>query len=529
MTLFTQKQKQFALTSAAGVLLIGVILLLVNVLFNWVYLRWDLTRHHAYSLSPASKKFVRQLDDPVVIKAYFTPDLPPPYNTYARYVKDILAEYRSASHGRVHFEFVPTQPAKDFEEKAMSASMTPIQFEQMESDQLQIRRGFMGLVLFYRDRSEVLPVVKSPEHLEYDVTSRIARMARKNKKQIGTILGHGETPWRGSQIKLAQDLPAFYDLDHPIALPLATTGPISADAILIVGPQQKYDAPSLWAIDQMLMRGVPMAFLIDTKRFVNAQFMMAPLTTGLEDLLKTYGVKLTDQLVYDAECESVGMTQNVGGMAFTTSVRYPYIPQVTRFEPNHPILSGIESVSLPFPTRLDAGTLPKGVRFTPLLYSSEHSWLAPPETYSVSPTSIPHPKPDEPHGPYVLGGLLEGTFPSYFAGKPSPVKGEAVIPESPKTSIFILTTSHVLDQGLPEFQGVDALVTNALAYLSHDDTLIGIQAKGDIIRPLKPIPIPARDAVKFGCVLGIPLLPVAWGLIRWRRRDAWRKTIAATA
>src|SRR5207248_1116197 len=120
-----------------------------------------------------------------------------------------------------------------------------------------------------------------------------------------------------------------------------------------------------------------------------------------------------------------------------------------------------------------------------------------------------------------------GTFPSYFAGKTAPMPGASVIARSPKTSIFILPTSHVLDQGLPEFPGSDALVTNALAYLSHDDTLIGIQSKGDILRPLKRIPGPLQDVIKFGAILGIPLLPIAWGLVRWRRREAWRRTIAA--
>ena len=197
MDALTSKQKQFALNSAAGVLLMGVILVLVNILFNWVYLRWDLTRHHAYSLSPASKKLVRQLEDPVLIKAYITPDLPPPYNTYSRYVKDILTEYRNASHGRVRFEFVPPEPVKDFEDQAMSASLSPMQFTQMASDQMQIRRGFMGMVLMYRDRMETLPVIKTPEQLEYELTSRISRMTRKSKKEIATILGHNETPLAG--------------------------------------------------------------------------------------------------------------------------------------------------------------------------------------------------------------------------------------------------------------------------------------------------------------------------------------------
>src|SRR4029077_14700968 len=87
------REKQFALTSMTGVLLTGVILVLGNILMNWVYLRWDMTRNHAYSLSPSSKRILRSLDDIVLIKAYCTPDLPSPYNLYTPYIKDTLVEY----------------------------------------------------------------------------------------------------------------------------------------------------------------------------------------------------------------------------------------------------------------------------------------------------------------------------------------------------------------------------------------------------------------------------------------------------
>jgi gliding-associated putative ABC transporter substrate-binding component GldG len=524
----TARQKQFAVTSAAGVLLTGVVLVLVNVLGHWLYLRWDITRSHAYSLSPASKKLVRSLDNPVLIKAYFSKDLPAPYNTYARYVQDLLVEYRATSRGRVRFEFIPTQPAQTFETRAMEAGMSPMQFEEMGSDQLQIRRGFMGLVLFYRDRSEAIPVVKSADHLEYDLTSRIARMARKSKKIVAVTRGHGESEWRSSQLKLAQDLPAFYDLDHTVDLPLTTTGAIQADALLVVGPTSKFDETSLWEIDQAIMRGIPAAFLLDSRRFMAGQFlMMPPQPTGLEDLLKAYGVDLTDQLVYDAQCETVGMTQNVGGLTFTTSIRYPYVPLVTRFENGHPILQGVEAVGLPFASRLEPTRSPGAGAFTSLLMSSDQSWIAPKNTYSVAPNSIPRPAPGEPHGPYALGGVVEGSFPSYFAGKPSPVKGANAIARSPRTTIFVLGTSHILDSTLPEFQGAAALMTNALAYLTHDDTLIGIQSKGELLRPLKPMPGVVKDAVKVLCIFLIPLLPVLWGLARWRRRESWRKRITA--
>ena len=71
-------------------------------------------------------------------------------------------------------------------------------------------------------------------------------------------------------------------------------------------------------------------------------------------------------------------------------------------------------------------------------------------------------------------------------------------------------------------------MSNALAHLSKDETLIGIRSKGEIIRPLKAVSRPVQELVKYGTVLGAALLPVALGLWRWRKRQRWREVITAS-
>jgi gliding-associated putative ABC transporter substrate-binding component GldG len=521
-------RKKRTITSAAGLGMVAIIALLVNVLGNWVYLRLDLTQRHAYSLSASSKKLVRSLSDPVIVKAYFTPDLPPPYNLYERYVRDLLTEYRSASHGKVRFEFILQSPPEVFEKKAAEAGLMPIQFEQMASDQMQIRRGYMGLVLFHRDKSEAMPIIKNIEQLEYDLTSRIAKMAVRTKKVIAVTSGRGETNWQNSQSKLAADLSELYELrDTPLSA--STTGPIQADALLVVGPKQKFDDKSLWAIDQTIMRGIPAAFLVDIKNFMPERFFVTPVDPGLNDFLRHYGIDLGDRLVYDAQCETIGVTQNMGGFAFSTNIRYPYFPLMDRILNTHPIGRDLDTVGLAFPTTVDpVQGIPPTVHFSPLLYTSPKSWLAKAEPYaSVAPNNIPQPRPDDPHGPYSVAGVLEGTFSSYFAGKPVPVPNQTLMTTSPTTQIVVVGSAHVLDPNMPAFPGDDALVSNMLAYLTKDETLLGIRSKGEIIRPLKPVPNAVRQIVQYGVVLGAAFLPIALGIWRWRARERWRRMIAS--
>ncbi|MBI4395900.1 MAG: Gldg family protein, partial [Elusimicrobia bacterium] len=76
--------------SGGGVLLLTAILVILNLLSQRLFFRWDWTAGRRYSLSSASKDLVRSLEDPVLIRAYISDGLPQPLATYGRYSRDLL-------------------------------------------------------------------------------------------------------------------------------------------------------------------------------------------------------------------------------------------------------------------------------------------------------------------------------------------------------------------------------------------------------------------------------------------------------
>jgi gliding-associated putative ABC transporter substrate-binding component GldG len=522
-----QRRKRFALTSLTGIVLVGVILILLNVLANWVFFRFDLTHSRAYSLSASSRQLVRNLDDTVVVKAFFTPNLPAPYNVYERYVRDMLTEYKAASKGNVRFEFVLPYPPQDFEKRAQDAGLQPLQMEEQGADQLAIRRVYMGLVLYYRDKTEIIPVVRNVQQLEYDLTSKMARMATRTRKVVGYVTGVGEPDWLGQKSHVAQDLAVLYDL-KPVNLMTNTTAPFMMDGLLVVGPARHLSDAMLWTVDQAIMRGIPTAFLVDAKTIQTSRFMSAPLDTGLTSFLQNYGFDLGNQLIFDAQAETIGISQNVGGFVIPMQMQYPFIPVISHIDPHHPVVRGIETLAAPFTVSVDPiSHLAAGDVFTSLFETSARSWLLPPNAYNISPTQIPHPKPGDPHGPYSVAGVIEGPFTSYFKGKPVPIPGAVAVESVVRNSIVVIGTSHLIDPELPEFRGSNALISNLLAWVSKDDVLLGIRSKGEILRPLKPLTDSKRQMVKIAALLFPPFLAAGLGFWRWRRRLAWRRTLSA--
>ena len=78
-----------------------VAVVLANVVIHFLPpLRFDMTENRLYSLSQGSERLVSNLEDDMEITAYFTSDLPAPFNATELYVRNLLSEYEAASDGQ---------------------------------------------------------------------------------------------------------------------------------------------------------------------------------------------------------------------------------------------------------------------------------------------------------------------------------------------------------------------------------------------------------------------------------------------
>jgi ABC-2 type transport system permease protein len=165
-------------------LLVIVAVVLVNLAAVTLFLRLDLTKSKAYSLSRASKKTVAALAEPLTIKVFFTRDLPAPYNGVERYLRDLLAEYGAAGNRFFNYEFYNVSSAGDAatkknQELAMSYGINPVQVQVVQQDQVKFQQALMGMVLIHGDMIETIPEITSTDGLEYKITSAIRKMVNK--------------------------------------------------------------------------------------------------------------------------------------------------------------------------------------------------------------------------------------------------------------------------------------------------------------------------------------------------------------
>ncbi len=512
--------------SAATLLLLVAVLLVLNLISINLFARLDLTEGNVFSLSRASKEVVRSLNDPLIIKMYFTRDLPPPYNSYIRYLKDQLEEYQAYSGGKLKLELIhPDDQQKEFE--AQRYGIPPLQVNALEDDKIEIKKVYMGLVLLFEDRKEVIPVVQNVTDLEYELTSTIKRISQKILPSVAFLVGK-DGPDLDSELSLLnQALGRHYQVRR-INLDEGDRIPAKVAVLIVLGPKKEFSEWEKYGMDQFLMRGGRLAVLLNHMDVDLEQGVARKQDLGLEDFLTSYGIGINDDLVTDWQCSRIGVTQQRGTFTVSNIINYPFFPTARSFDENSLIVKDLETVTFNFISSLDSGLASsENLRFDPIVWSSENSGVqqAP---FDINPYRQ-FDRSDFADGPQILAATVQGSFSSHYADwDESRIETEvgfveSTLTKSPETRVAVVgDADFAKDQNL---RGNDnlAFFLNIVDWLSQDEALITIRSKQVTARPLKEISPGTKKFVKYGNTFGLPFLVIVFGVVRWQIRKQIRR------
>ncbi len=502
------------------VLLVLGILILLNFISVRIFTRLDLTKAGVYTLSDASKNLVRNLDDRVTVKAYFTEELPAPHNNNRRAVLDILNDYKAYSKGNLYYEFINPEGEKN-EREAQQAGIPPVEVQVVKEDKFEVKRAFLGLVMMYEDKKEVLPVIQNLGSLEYDISSAIKRLTTRTKKRIGYTTGHEETVLTSMQ-QASREIAAQYEI-VPVDLSSSTAEiPQDLAALLIIAPQTKFSDTAKYQIDQYLMSGGKIAFLLNKMNVdLNAQYKIArPLDIGLDDILENYSIRINNDLVRDAQCASITVMQNQGQFQMRSQIPFPYLPNAVNVDRSNPIVKDLQGLIFFFASSLDTTlTVNKGLKAEVLVRTSKHSgrqsgfvMIDPFHRYApeeLAESSIP------------LAAVVSGSFKSFFEGK-------SLVPrenKSPDTRIIVVGDGDFMKDDFAGNRNNLTFFINIVDFLADDAGLITIRSKDIAQPPLEQISDGTKKLLKYSILLLPPLLVIGYGFLRWRRRIALKRSL----
>jgi len=142
---------------------IGTGLLVANLLVanlwlaNFTAARVDMTTGGLYSISDATRSYLEQLREPLLIRGYFSGKTHPLLAPLVPQMKDLLTEFEVAGRGKVRVEFV--DPAKDpaSEDEANSKyGIRAVPFQVADRYQSSLVNAYFDVLVQYGDQFEVL-------------------------------------------------------------------------------------------------------------------------------------------------------------------------------------------------------------------------------------------------------------------------------------------------------------------------------------------------------------------------------------
>ncbi len=151
------------------------ILILANLVGSRAFLRGDLTSGKMYSISPASKELVKNLQEPMSVNVFFSSDLPAPYNSVDQYVRDILVEYKSAANKNFSYKIFDMKKSEN-ESVARSYGISQIQVQKVETTEVTAKAVWMGIAIAYGDDIKIFNSIDSTAGLEYRLTTTMSKM-----------------------------------------------------------------------------------------------------------------------------------------------------------------------------------------------------------------------------------------------------------------------------------------------------------------------------------------------------------------
>ena len=545
------KRIAFGGNTFAFVVIIFGILALINFLSTRRFVRTDLTEDKRYTISKATKNVLDSLDDIVTITAYFS-TAPAEVAQIRRNVRDILDEYKAFSKN-LQIDFVNPANFDDAQKQELRFKGIPeVQINVYKQDKAEIANVYMGVSIGYSGKEETLPVVRSTANLEYELTSTILKVTTKEAKTVGFLTGHGEFDINAQEYQQFRQLldkngQGQYNITS-VSLQDGKAVDATVTTLVVAGVKQPLTEREKYELDQFIMRGGKAIFLIDPIQMQPGTMQGTPLSTGLNDLLEHYGAKLGNNLLVDRRFhENAQFRQGF----MTIFQPYPYFIKIIKpnFSAEHAITNQLEALTLPWTSSLEV-IGKENITGTVLAKTSEFGQTLQ-GYYNLRPD---FPIPDAETQAYPVAVALEGQFKSFYTDKeiPSVAAGDATsvednetsvstqsteerttITESAQTQIVVVGTAQLLIQLNPNSVN---FFLNTVDWLTLGDALIGIRSQTITDRPLQ-IKTPdgefrevsgiEKNFIKYLCTVGIPLLVVIFGLVRYFLKSRAKRMVEA--
>tara|TARA_B100000949_G_scaffold115942_1_gene102430 strand:- start:5478 stop:7169 length:1692 start_codon:yes stop_codon:yes gene_type:complete len=506
-------------------------LILLNILGNYFYKRFDLTQDKRFTLSEEAKQIVDQVDSPLIVDVFLKGNFPPEFRRLQSETEQLLDEF-SAYNDNIKFEFIdPTEKGNEaFRSQFEKFGLTPAQVSVTESGKQSTELVYPWALAHHNGKSVKIPLLKnqlgatseervnsSLQNLQYAFADGFKKLATEKSKKIAVLKGNGEYDDRYIADFFAT-LRDYYFI-APFTLDSVATNPEKTfkalegfDMIVAAQPTQAFSDAEKYVLDQYIMNGGKSLWLLDATQMqldtISGNTFAFGKDLNLNDFFFKYGIRINPNLVKDVYSAPIVLAS--GDEREAQYNRYPwFFSPLSSSANNHPIVSNIEAVKFDYASAID--TLPNNIKKTVLLSTSPISKIVGlpfPIDFDVEiPKNLQvvneGPDPNEYNGGEIpLAVLLEGNFTSAYKNRVKPIKLNGVEnrDEGKPSKMVVISDGDIIknqlqgnrplelgfDKMTNQFYGNKEFLLNTVNYLLDDSGLINIRTQQIAVPFLDP-------------------------------------------
>lgn len=421
--------------------MVVTIIIVINIIAQSVYYRADLTKEKRYTLSETSINTLSDLNDEVLIKIYLEGELNIALTNFQKNIIETLEEFRVHANGNLQFEL--SNPFEGVDLETQGAIMEELYLKGLRPTNIHHRKKdgsvtekiiIPGALISYNGVEIPLNLLlndptkssnenlnNSVESLEFSFINAIKNITSNTVEKVAFIEGHGEWP-EIFVSDMMQELSKSYQVDRGVI----SGNPGILDpysCIIIAGPVNKFDEPDKYVIDQYIMQGGKVLWLLDG---ANVDFdslavglsIALPNELNLEDMLFRYGVRINPNIIRDAQCGglrvNVALAGNEPDFQLAPWVYYPIL------SPNntHAVSSNLNMVLSRFASTIDTIEGRSNIKKQAILQTSSHSNTAEiPFIITLDEINTPPSQEELNQQNMLVGVILEGEFESVFKNR----------------------------------------------------------------------------------------------------------------
>lgn len=501
---FYQKIKQ-SVKSWKSILIL-VALVVVNLLAWKVVYRWDMTNDKRYSISSATKGLLQSLESPLEITLFLDGELNAGFTRLKKATKEIVEELNVYATIKVN-----ENPSENYKQQ-----LEPIVIhERTHKGKTAQTTVYPYALVKYNERVQLVSLLKnqrglsgeenlnnSIENLEYAFTEAIRSLTQTEIEKIAFLEGHGELD-ELYVYDLTQSLAQYYQVDRGV---LGTEVGVLDDykAVIIADPQQPFSETDKYILDQYVMQGGRILWVVNGVRF-SEDFLSSQGTTpiialdlNINDLLFRYGARINHTLVQDLQCLPVPVdVSNDASQPNWQPMPWTYAPLLLTSQAS-PVTMNLSQVSATMASAVDLVGEENGLHKEILLATSTASKM----TAAPARVDLSLGVDDEQSFKYAfipVAVSIEGSFQSLYAYQlpPEGIEQNASVKKQSKATKQIIVASgsiirNEVQQGQPMPLGYDRytnmqfgnrdFMINAVLYLTDDQGWMQLRKKDFSLR-----------------------------------------------